>query len=98
MWQGQICQAINPTERSFYKGMNGMIEIFIVTLLVFGLAMTGLAVGMFAGRRGSIRGCAAVRHPGDDSQECGACGEPIDTGGCANATGPSASEAGINQR
>lgn len=76
--------------------MTGMIEFFIVTLLVFGLAMTGLAIGMFAGRRRSITGCAAVHSPGEDSQECGACGRPIGAGGCANTAGPS--ESGIKQR
>lgn len=72
-----------------------MIETFIVTLLVFGLAMIGLAVGVFAGRRGSITGCATVNTPGDEAQECGVCGRPVDSDGCAGEIKPS--ENGINQ-
>lgn len=72
-----------------------MIQTFIITLLVFGLVMIGLAVGILTGRRRTITGCASANTPGNESQECGVCGRPVDSGGCSGDTRQS--ENGINR-
>lgn len=71
-----------------------MIGIFIIALLVFGLAMTGMAVGILAGRGRMGMGCAGSYSPEDDVQECGICGRPADTG-CGDSTTVPPPEAGV---
>lgn len=66
-----------------------MIGIFAATLLVFVLAMIGMAVGVLGGRRRLGAGCATLGPAGTDPPVCRACGRPADAGGCTDAALPS---------
>jgi hypothetical protein len=51
--------------------------IYVISFIVFALALGGLGIGLLAGR-GSIRGtCGGLNHPG--GQGCGVCGRAADT-------------------
>jgi hypothetical protein len=55
------------------------VAIYVLSFVVFTLALSGLSVGLFAGR-GGIRGsCGGLNNP--DGGGCGACGR--------SANGPS---------
>jgi hypothetical protein len=64
-----------------YAPQVGMIEIFIGTLVVFLLAMIGVAAGLLAGR--PVRGgCLGVRNDerGTRCEGCACTDEPADDG------------------
>jgi hypothetical protein len=65
-----------------------MIETFAAAMLAFLLAMTGMAVGTLAARRGLRAGCAGVRSGMDAAPTCSACREPLGTGGCTGVLEP----------
>ena len=53
-----------------------IVLVYILSFIVFGLALTGLGVGLLTGR-GGIRGtCGGLNNPGG----CGACGRSAE--GC----------------
>jgi len=48
------------------------MTVYVLSFVVFALAVTGLSIGLLAGR-GGIRGtCGGLNNP--DGQGCGACG------------------------
>jgi hypothetical protein len=48
--------------------------IYVISFIVFALALSGLGIGVLAGR-GGIRGtCGGLNDPG--GKGCGACGRP----------------------
>jgi hypothetical protein len=48
------------------------MAVYVLSFVVFALALSGLSIGLLAGR-GGIRGtCGGLNHP--DGQGCGACG------------------------
>lgn len=65
-----------------------MIGIFAVALLVFVLAMIGMAFGTLAGRRRLGAGCAALGAARDEAPACEVCGQPASRGGCTSAALP----------
>jgi hypothetical protein len=53
--------------------------VYVLSFVVFALALGGLSVGLLAGREG-IRGtCGGLNNP--DGQGCGACGRTADSNG-----------------
>ena len=55
------------------------MAVYVLSFVVFALALSGLSVGLLAGRTG-IRGtCGGLNNP--DGQGCGACGRTTDTNG-----------------
>jgi hypothetical protein len=55
------------------------MAVYVLSFVVFALALSGLSVGLLAGRTG-IRGtCGGLNNP--DGQGCGACGRTADTDG-----------------
>lgn len=62
-----------------------MIGTFAVALLVFALAMAGMAFGALAGRRGLGAGCAALGTAGDEASACQVCGRPAGSDACSGA-------------
>ncbi len=62
-----------------------MIEIFALSLLVFVLAMMGLAIGILTGRRAPGAGCAGMGATAGGSSACRVCGRPAGTSTCPGA-------------
>lgn len=52
--------------------------IYVISFIVFALALSGLGIGLLAGR-GGIRGtCGGLNDPGGNN--CGACGRSSSSG------------------
>lgn len=51
-----------------------MIEVFVIPMIVFGVALLGMAVGVLAGRRQLSGGCSGARGAIGDPSTCDCCG------------------------